>query len=85
MVPSKTPVVGSNALISLALKLKLPTRRSPPSAPKLFGAKVNAPGGSELAAGDQPLQVAAVFVIDIDKAHSGGSPKFAPRGLAARR
>src|SRR5215470_16049364 len=37
IVPSKAPVTGSNALISLARKLKLPTSRSPPNWPNPDG------------------------------------------------
>lgn len=69
IVPSNIPVIGSNALISLALKLKLPTRRSPPNSPKLSGARASPPRCSELAAGDQSLQEDPIFVEDIDNPH----------------
>ena len=39
--PSNAPVVGSNALISLAAKLKLPTSRSPPNTPNPAGASAS--------------------------------------------
>src|SRR5215471_9870583 len=37
--PSNAPVIASNALISLATKLKLPTSRSPPNSPNPGGAR----------------------------------------------
>src|SRR5438094_303348 len=49
MVPSKAPVSGSKALISLATKLKFPTNRSPLNGPKpVDGASATPQGEASL-------------------------------------